>query len=112
MARKHLILTVVAGLTVATAAYAEYPVIDTTAIGKAMEQIKELKKQYQAELNQLSELKQSVSFLNDISGFMSEVQDAVGQVSNLNSYLFSMHKMLHNFFCPSSHPASGIGRLK
>lgn len=93
MRKRRLILSVVAGLTVATAAYAEYPVIDTTAIGKAMEQIKELKKQYQAELDQLNELKQSVSFLNDISGFMSEVQDAVGQISNLSLPIPNLQKM-------------------
>lgn len=93
VARTRLILSVVGTIAVASVAYAEYPVIDTTAIGKLAEQIKEMKKQYQAELDQIIELKQQVAFLNDISGFTKEVQDSVGRISNLSLPIPNLQKM-------------------
>ncbi|CAA7619328.1 type IV secretion system protein [Magnetospirillum sp. UT-4] len=87
MARPRLTRMVLAvvGLVVAVpAAQATYAVLDSAAVAKAVEQIKELKNQAATQLQQLQELKQQVAFLNDISGFMKEVQDAVGLVANMS----------------------------
>ncbi|MGE4278215.1 MAG: hypothetical protein AB7G62_01425 [Magnetospirillum sp.] len=88
MAKPHLkakraILAVI-GIMVAGAAYADYPTIDMAAIKELGKQLQELKKQYQAELDQLQELKQSVAFLDDISGFMDEVKQATGAVGAIS----------------------------
>lgn len=94
MARAPLIPALVVGLTLlATAAYAEYPVIDTTAIAKAIEQLKELKAQAATQLQQLGELKQSVAFLTDISKFTKEVQDAVGKIANITLPITNLQKV-------------------
>jgi hypothetical protein len=89
---RRLLLPVV-GILMASAAYAEYPTIDMTAIKELGKQLQELKKQYQAELDQLQELKQSVSFLNDISGFMSDVKAATGAVGSLSLPIPNLEKM-------------------
>lgn len=92
MIRKRLLLAVV-GIMAAGAAYAEYPTIDMTAIRELGKQLQELKKQYQAELDQLQELKQSVAFLDDITGFMSEVRDATGLIGAISLPITTLESM-------------------
>jgi len=96
MARPHLkrILLAVVGLVVAVpVANATYAVLDSAAVAKLVEQIKEMKAQYAAELEQLGELKQSVSFLNDISGMTKEVQDAMGKVGSMTLPIPNLQKL-------------------
>lgn len=75
-----------AGLLLAApyAAQAAMAVFDGTAVGKMIEQINEMKKQYAAELEQLNALKEQLSFLNDISKFVNEVSDAIGAISHID----------------------------
>lgn len=97
MAKAHLkakrVILAVVGIMVAGAAYAEYPTIDMTAIKELGKQLQEMKKQYQAELDQLQELKQSVAFLDDISGFMDEVKKATGAVGAISLPIPNLEKI-------------------
>ncbi|CDK99167.1 conserved secreted protein of unknown function [Magnetospirillum gryphiswaldense MSR-1 v2] len=95
MARKYLIAGVAAiSLVVAVPmARADYPVFDGTMVGKAIEQIKEMKASVAAELQQLAELKESVMFLNDISKFVNEVSDAIGEITNITLPIPNIMKM-------------------
>lgn len=85
MARKHLIagFIVVGMVTAIPIAQATYPVLDVSVVAKSIEQIAELKKQVATQLEQLNELRQSVAFLNDISGFVNDTQKAIGKVASL-----------------------------
>ncbi|MEW5728046.1 MAG: hypothetical protein AB1918_09495 [Pseudomonadota bacterium] len=95
MARTRLtvVLAIVGTIVAVPVAQATYAVIDSTAIGKAVEQIKELKAQLATQLEQLAQLKQSVSFLNDISEFVNDVSDAIGQITNITLPIPNIQKM-------------------
>lgn len=80
------VTTILVGLGLVAAvpaAQGAMAVFDGTAVGKAIEQLAELKKQVATELDQLTELKKQVDFLNDINGLMSEVSDAIGSLSHI-----------------------------
>lgn len=95
MARKRLTMALaIAGMIAAVpVAQATYAVLDSTAVGKAVEQIKEMKAQLATQLEQLTQLKQSVSFLSEISGFVNDVSDAIGSVSNISLPIPNINKM-------------------
>lgn len=65
------------------AALAEYPTIDITAIKELGKQLNELKTMVATQLDQLNQLKQSVAFLNDITGFVNDMSKAVGQIATI-----------------------------
>jgi hypothetical protein len=95
MARKHLMAGAAAlGLLLAVpAAQAAMAVIDGTAIGKAVEQLKELKSQLATQLEQLNALREQISFLNDITKFTNEVSNAIGQVANISLPMPNLEKI-------------------
>lgn len=87
MARKRLTIALaVAGLLVlgVPAAQAAMAVFDSAAVAKAIEQLKELKAQLATEMEQLAELKQQVSFLNEITGFVNDLSDSVGDIISIS----------------------------
>lgn len=88
MARKNLIavLMVSTCLTVAAPipAHAAMAVFDGTLVGKAIEQIREIKAQIAVEFEQLAELKKQLDFLTEISGFMNDVQKAIGELTHIS----------------------------
>lgn len=73
------------GLVIAMpyAAQAAMAVIDGTMVGKAIDQIKEMKAQLATQLEQLTQLKESVAFLNDINKLTGEVSDAIGKITHI-----------------------------
>lgn len=87
-------VAVLIGLVVAVpVAQAGMAVFDELNFAKAIEQIKEAKASVAAELKQLEELKQSVSFLSEISTFMNETKRAIGEVTNITLPIPNIEKM-------------------
>lgn len=94
MARAHLMAVATAlGLLMAVPVLADMPTIDAGAIAKAQEQLAELKKQITNQLKQLDELKQQVSFLNDINKLSNDISDAIGKVSHIALPIPNLEKM-------------------
>jgi hypothetical protein len=85
--RKRLGFFVTAALVLAAgAAYANYPVIDQAAIAKITEQIKQMSKDFANQIDQLSQLKASVGFLNEVSS-------AIGKAANITIPITSSENM-------------------
>lgn len=82
--RLKLAILSAVGMSIATPALAEWAVFDGTMIGKAVAQLQELKTQTAEQLEQLGQLKQSVSFLNDITTFANQTSSTLGQVASFS----------------------------
>lgn len=96
MAGKHLMAAVLvaAGLVVAIpTARGNMAVIDGTMVGKAIEQIKEMKASLATQMEQLAKLKEQISFLNDISSFVNDVSNAIGAITNITLPIPNIQKM-------------------
>ncbi|MBC7953629.1 MAG: hypothetical protein H7Z12_17660 [Rhodospirillaceae bacterium] len=72
------------GLTAPYAAQAAMAVLDGTMVGKAIEQLKQMKDEYAAELAQLQTLKEQLSFLTDITKFVNETSEAIGALTHIS----------------------------
>jgi hypothetical protein len=97
MARKHLIAVVssftLGALVAPYAAQAAMAVIDGTAIGKAIEQLNELKKQYATEIEQLGQLKEHSTFLTGIVKSTSDTSDSIGKVGKIKVPTINLEKI-------------------
>jgi len=69
------------------------PVFDGSLLGQAIEQIKSMQEQIQNQLKQLAELKQQVSFLNEISGLMDTVSQSIGSITHITLPIPNLDKI-------------------
>ena len=86
MAGSRLITALIAGTLVLanpTPAQATWPVRDDAAIVKLIEQVKQAKKDFANQVEQLVELKKQLSFLTEIRDFINEVYDTIGDLATI-----------------------------
>lgn len=85
MAHARLVAVLAAGALLVSAwpAHATWPVLDEAAVAKMTEQIKQAKKDFANQIEQLEKLKEQVSFLTDIRDFISDVSDAIGEIATI-----------------------------
>ena len=76
-----------------TVAYATYPVIDSSAIAKLTEQIKQFKESLLNQIAQLNELKKQVEFLTDISKFANDITKAIGDIATIKLPRLNINKL-------------------
>lgn len=91
--RRVIALAVALFLGSTTWAIAEYPVIDQAAIAKASEQLAEAKRQLDVALQQLTTLKDQLSFLTKIRETVDNTFKAIGSMASITLPIANLTKL-------------------